>query len=485
MKNRNIFRFAALVFAVCMIGTSCNDWLDVKPKAEEDAEDLFSTPAGFKSALAGCYTAMTLPDLYGRELTYGMAGVLAQEWGSGHGIGQNDALYNNIMMYQYDKANVETLLDSVWSKMYYAVAQCNTLIEYTEKNCSVLNDLQYSVIRGEAFGLRAFMHAELFRLFGKVSAEPATQKALPYVRSTSVGVNAQLTNEVYYKYLLDDIDEALKLLEKDPVYTGENAEGIEDGYYTNRQYHMNYYAVLALKARMQLHMGDKPGALATANTVIAAQSDRRFRWITKDEADPSNSKLKDRTFSTEHIFALNIMELRDYIKGYFREGDNLLMSRLEFIEPFLSVDFRGKLFETYNGFSNMFGKFWQLEPVTANGVTTTPRKNRMPMIRLSEMYFIAAEAQLESNPAEALRLLNVVLDNRGMEDHNYDGSIADNPKALADTYLEQYQREFMGEGQLWYYHKRVGTKSIHAFNAKYILPIPVSEWEFGNVEPIE
>ena len=33
--------------------TSCNDWLEVKPKTEEEADKLFSTLDGFKSALAG------------------------------------------------------------------------------------------------------------------------------------------------------------------------------------------------------------------------------------------------------------------------------------------------------------------------------------------------------------------------------------------------------------------------------------------------
>ncbi|MCL2561667.1 MAG: RagB/SusD family nutrient uptake outer membrane protein [Rikenellaceae bacterium] len=478
MKNKNIFRFAALVFAVCVMGTSCNDWLDVRPKAEEDAEDLFSTVDGFKAALAGCYIPLTQTSLYGRELTFGVLGVLAQEWGSGASLNSTSGLYYNFAQYDYEQSNTETAIAAIWSRMYYVIAQCNTLIKFTESNRSVLNDLQYAIIRGEALALRAFAHAELFRLFGKVSDNPATQKALPYLRSITVGVSSQVTNDVYYEYLLDDIDEALKLLAKDPIYTGQDVSGLENGYYINRHFHMNYYAALALKARMQLHMGDRSGALQTAMTVIAAQNDTRFRWITIGEVNPTNPNLRDRTFSTEHIFALNIMELRDYVRGYFRDSESMLTGRLDVNTLFAAQDYRHRLFEAHYGMVDVFSKFWQMDPV--GGVT--PRKNRMPLIRITEMYYIAIEAQIQSNPTEALRLLNIVRAHRNLPE--LPGTTLDTPGLLANEYLQENQREFMGEGQLWFYHKRQGTETIFARRANYILPIPVSELEFGDVERI-
>ena len=35
--------------------TSCNEWLDVKPQNQREAEDLFETQAGFEDALIACY----------------------------------------------------------------------------------------------------------------------------------------------------------------------------------------------------------------------------------------------------------------------------------------------------------------------------------------------------------------------------------------------------------------------------------------------
>jgi hypothetical protein len=483
MNGKNILRFAVPVFAVCALATSCNGWLDVRPKAEEDATDLYSSPDGFKSALAGCYTVLTETTLYGRELTYGMVGMLGQEWGSGGNMATANSLYYNIVNYEYEEVNVEAALEAVWRRMYYAIAQCNTVIEYTRINREVLDDLQYAVIRGEAVALRAFVHAELFRLFGKVSDTPAQQSALPYVRGITTQISPQLTNEQFYECFNRDVDEALELLADDPMRSGDDMQGVENGYYVNRQFHMNYYAVLALRARMQLHMGDRSGALQTATTVIAAQDGSRFRWITQDEATNSVSALKDRTFSTEHLFALNTMELGEYIKGYFRETESLLTWRLDYNTVYDGVpDFRGTLFENYTGYPYVFAKFWQM---TAPSGAVGPKKNRMPLIRLPELYYIAIEAQLESNPAAALDLLNTVLDNRNMHDRHVPRSVLDTPGALEAEYLKDMQKELLGEGQLWFYHKRRGSATISTRQPNYILPIPTIEWEYGDVEPIE
>ena len=40
-------------------------------------EDLFSTQEGFEDAVMGVYSLMTLPDVYGANLSFGYADVLA------------------------------------------------------------------------------------------------------------------------------------------------------------------------------------------------------------------------------------------------------------------------------------------------------------------------------------------------------------------------------------------------------------------------
>ena len=99
-----------------------------------------------------------------------------------------------------------------------------------------------------------------------------------------------------------------------------------------------------------------------------------------------------------------------------------------------------------------------------------------PLIRKTEMYYIIAEC--EADKTEQLRVLNIVRFNRGLID------LAST--VTVNTELQkEYQKEFFGEGQLFYYYKRMGTTSIPngsaasgniSMNAtKYVVPLPLSE----------
>lgn len=48
MKNKILI---AVTLMVCTIASSCNDWLDVTPQAQVNADKLFSTPEGYESAV--------------------------------------------------------------------------------------------------------------------------------------------------------------------------------------------------------------------------------------------------------------------------------------------------------------------------------------------------------------------------------------------------------------------------------------------------
>ena len=155
MKNIvHRIKLSVWVLLVLFVTTSCESWLDVKPKTEEEAERMFSTEEGFKSALAGTYISLSQPELYGRELTFGMVGVLGQEWGSGSDLGNQYSAYSYLLNYNYEQVVSKALIDAVWNKMYEGIANVNTLIQYSDLKREVLGDY-YGVVRGEALALRA------------------------------------------------------------------------------------------------------------------------------------------------------------------------------------------------------------------------------------------------------------------------------------------------------------------------------------------
>ena len=478
--KKNIYRLRVVcaVMLALFCTTSCNDWLEVKPKTEEEADKLFSTLDGFKSALAGVYIGMSQTELYGREMTFGMVGVLGQEWGSGSDLGNQYSAYSYLLNYNYEQVVSKALIDAVWNKMYEGIANVNTLIQYSDLKREVLGDY-YGVVRGEALALRAYMHFDLVRLFAPYDFSAEAKVAIPYVLEAKPAIAPQLTPTKFVEYALKDVEAALELLKSDPILTGEDVSGVDNGYLANRNFHLNYYAVLGLKARICLYAKDVTAAYGAANEVILAQQQKGlFPWVKTADITTTEANLRDRTFSSEHLFAFNTTKLEEYIKGYFREASLPLMERLMPGELYEADDYRTALYETYSGFANVLTKFWQMDKAYVQGQGyVTPKRNRMPAIRIAEMYYIAAEALKESNIGEALEMLNTLRVHRGlMKLENLDKD------QLQEELGREYYREFIGEGQVFFYHKRMNTSIIATANAVYVLPMPDDEIDLGQRE---
>lgn len=98
----------------------------------------------------------------------------------------------------------------------------------------------------------------------------------------------------------------------------------------------------------------------------------------------------------------------------------------------------------------------------------------IPMLRLGEMYLIAAESQ-SSNIASGTSYINTLRQNRGVS----------NIQSLTeDMLVYEYIRELYGEGQLFYLYKRlyrsvlfssVASKNPEPSDEIFVVPLPQSE----------
>lgn len=465
------------IFLLLALLSSCEGWLNVKPKTETDSNDLFNTEDGFKNALAGVYTMMTDETLYGRELTFGLVGVLGMEWDVNAGqLALSTNPYYYAKSYDYTNANVKAKINNIWSNQYNAIANVNKLLEYTEKNKPVLKGINHDIIKGEALALRAYLHFDILRLFAS-SDFNSQQKYIPYVETSLAQISVLRTNADVAAHIIADLKNAENLLKVDPVYTGEDYSNKDNGYLANRNFHLNYWAVRALKARAYLYENKKDSALIEAKAVIAAQASGLFPWVKIDDITNTNVNLRDRTFSTEHLFALNNTRMKDQISGYFSDTTTPFLTRLS-VETFgntsslfsQQADYR-YFFEESNGVINVLSKFWQMD--ASNGIT--PKKSRMPLIRISEMYYIAAESIASDDLPGAVGYLNEVRRRRGLS-----GSLPTSTTYadFMNELLAEYQREFIGEGQVFFYHKRQHTSVIYNAVANYIFPLPDSEIDY-------
>lgn len=476
--NKNIFKHILVGCALVMSTSSCSDWLDVQPNSQVKSSELFKTESGFKEALAGVYTLLTDETIYGKELTYGMMGVLSHEWINFPTSYTDDAAYN------YTATLSQGRIENIWSKMYNAISNTNYLLENIE-NANVFKANNKDIIKGEALALRALMHFDLLRCFGVNYSTNPNQPAIPYITDYSAKQSKQLTVSQVIENVIKDLNDAKALLKNDPIYTGKSITEIDDnGYLMNRSLHMNYYAAEALLARVYLYINDYEKAKTAAQIVI---SSNKFKFTNSDDFTSGLDKLG----ATEQIFGLQINNLDQRNTNYLsQEGTNTFSVDAEAMSSYLNNntdDYRYFLYErgTLNNSINNYyvTKYAELRDDLISSVSNPSYyQNKLPIIKLPEMYLILAEAKWKLNES-ALANYNTYLNSRGIK------SVASMPTDFRTVLDNEYRKEFIAEGQLFFYYKRTNKEfvtgsDVNLVNSKsYTFPIPERELESADRQP--
>jgi hypothetical protein len=431
--------------------SSCNKFLDVKPEDSVQDGNLYSSEPGFQTHLNGIYLALTHPSLYGGQLTMEMLDVLAQRYNC---LGSNPtSSYFAMASYDYTNVRVWPRLANAWNLQYEIIANVNTLLEKADEHKDLFTGKNYELIKGEMLGMRAFLHFDMFRMFGAVyKNDSVTSKRIPYYTNKTKSGEAFLTGKELIEKVIADCKEAETYLINDPIITSGKAGSGPTAFTTARHLRMNYYAVKLLEARVYLYANRKEEALAAAKAVIEKQA-TWFPFVTAGEVSkPSNP---DRIFSNELVFALQDINITVKYNSYFNSNlaDTAILAPVS-----TKLD---KVYETNLGdFRNMsytwavpsdgtksFRCFYKYAPTG----DTAFRKYSIPMMRVTEAFLIAAEAS--NATADKFQYLNTV-------------RMARNLSPLATTVnfntelTKEYQKEFFGEGQLFFYYKRNYTTAI-------------------------
>lgn len=305
---RTINNFLGIVFFFLVV-TACEDWLSVSPSSEVRYDDLFSHKNGFKDQLTGIYTAMCTESLYGANLTYGMVDVLGQQYVWTLETGN----YYHLNRFEYTNKTSISVIDNTWNKMYNAIVNTNILLKGIREFTGVLSADESQIYEGEALGLRAFLHFDILRLFGKSYTTGPDAKAIPYVTEVSNKVIPLSTVSEVLNSIVADLEKAKRLLKNDPV----KARGLVTPFLGNRNFHFNYYAVCAALARVYLYKNDRENALTNALEVINAN---KYPWVKQENVTTPTREARDGIFLTESIFMLNNTDLDNLTGKYLREG---------------------------------------------------------------------------------------------------------------------------------------------------------------------
>ncbi len=460
MKRMKNMKYVLLILFSCSIG-SCSDWLKVSSEDRIMEDNLYSSPEGFMTALNGIYIDLMNNNLYGRTLVWGTFDIMAQCYS----CRQENHTYQKLA--EFDANAKKGQVSGLWTRAYFLLANVNTLLEHCESDRNVLSDEYYHVIKGEALALRALLHFDLFRVFGPIYNEDKEAECIPFAGSSDPVVRPLLKASEIVKLINADLNNAELALENyDPIITegplwGEQVEGISYAM-RYRQLRLNYYAVQALIARVALYTGDKARAFTYADKVIrGGQKDHNwFPFITRDAVSPSD--VGDRIFRTEILFGLYHLQREKQIfeiafgnnlkeVSVLRVDDKIQNDVYEEDEnDYRSAYWYRDMIDPDNNNTRHFIKYIGLEMLSND---TDPREYRyvVPILRISEMYYIAAECC--TDPVKAREYLNMIRAARNIRNVPDDADLM--------TYVEkEYRKEFIGEGQLFWMYKRQNKTQI-------------------------
>jgi len=441
----------SLVAVLMLSFTACKKWVDVEPPLQVGENTLLSNEQGFRDILNGVYLQMGAINSYGRDMTFGMMSILGRSYDTTISPAIDNMFYQSAR-YNFQDASVRTVHKNIWDNLYFSVGNLNNLLTTMESKKELFSGNNYNTIKGEALGLRAFIHFDLLRMFAPSPAAAGFNvPAIPYVTRFSPYATAFSTTGAAIDSCIADLKNAQSLLSDADMTTSR----------------FTTWAVQGLLSRIYLYKGDFANAQTLALSII---NSKKFPLATVNT---------DLMFTKEHLFSL------------YSSANNSLAYYKTVLNTSPPLGFTTQnqtaLFITGSGATSdwrKLGAFVDPTTVMALGNTISPKKfylsnsNILPLIRTTEMYYIAAECATALNDSlAATNWLDTVRVHRNLPKYTLAALKKD---SLGVEIAKEYQKEFLGEGQVFFYYKRKNlpftalpyTKVAVAPNASYVFIKP-------------
>ena len=430
---------------------SCEkSFLELKPPTSLTPEFALATEADLQVALRGAYAGLKSTALYGRSLMV-LGDMMADNT---YQSALNTNRYTNFNLYNYLVTDGDVA--GLWNASYTVILRANNII-----NSPIADNANIQQIKGEAYAIRALAYFNLVRYFGSPYTLDPSKLGVPIVTTYQADLKPERAKIAdVYTLINKDLTQAFTLMTK----------------FTNSS-QFSKYSAKALQAKVYLAMGDKTNAKAAALDVITNSG---FTAISSAAHTGYWAGVAPRTDKVETLLEIsfdavanNAFDALSYI--YLQSGNygDMLCSS-ELYDLFETADIRKSLYAT--------GTRGGLASVFVNKYSSfTGDHSDTKVIRMSEMYLIAAEASYPSNTADALKYVNEVTSRRGAT------AIASSGSALLEDIITERRKELAFEGERYLDMQRLqrniarsknypaAALSIDFTNYRRIMPIPQGE----------
>jgi hypothetical protein len=421
----------------------CTKILNQKPQASLDAPSAFTTGPAVTAGLLGAYNSLQQAAYYGTDYTL-LCDLEADNLDHTGSFPQYEQVKNRAIT--PDNVNIQ----NTWNVIYQGINRVNTIIESAPKITTGGFDAAAAV--GEAKFLRALMYFDLMRFWGGTPSgysDPNGQGVplvtTPTFTASDAAPHARSNAGQVFAQILSDLTDAIA-----------NIPAHNDAGRGNTQ------AATALRARVELYMGQYDAAAADAEAVIGAGSgaldpDYADLYITKNVRPESIFELQFSATNTNGLYFYyygrdEVASSADLENAYDPSDTRLP------VNFYVGTDASGHTVDATTKYIN---------PDGSNDIT---------LIRLSEMYLIHAEGVVRGSGADvatAAADIDVVRDRAGLAPTTA-ATVAD----IEAEILLQNRLEFPHEAHRWFDLRRLGLAASTfgiTDSTKILWPLPQAE----------
>ena len=431
------------------------DALDQDPSTSVTVDTAITSVEDLSNAVNGAYYVAT----YGTILTVASemsiyADLIGPDAYQPASSGQNASRIAQFALTPADTYNA-------YYYLYSAIASVNNALE----KAALLDDQEAAApYIAELYAMRGLFHFHLATFFAPIP--------------TSGNSN---TNGIVLSDKVFDIDYIGARADIDATYAfiiADFTRAVESGLNKSRNNgHLNYWAALALRSRANLYCGNYAAALADANEVIAESP---YSLYTIENYTKVWSQEGADEMILEYL-QTDVYNAQRYAPGYYTSP--LGYSEYGVSQAFYNwlnenpLDIRSTMVadcsQAPDSEPDYHVGYYPLKYPGNAGASVSTYTNNIKVIRLSEVYLIAAESALHLG-ADAAAFLNELRSKRIV-------GYVDVPSVTLDDILNERRKELFAEGQIafdfWRNGKTVdnGAFVLEPTDYRTVLPLPIEE----------
>ncbi|MBS1914641.1 MAG: RagB/SusD family nutrient uptake outer membrane protein [Bacteroidetes bacterium] len=426
LLNKSLLAF----LTVAVLLQSCSkSFIQKNPNDSIPTDQALSDASALQTALNGAYSALRSVSMYGRD--FPVIGDLQAD--NTYVEKKNSGRY--LAQYNYSVVVNDAVVGEMWPAAYTAILRVNQIID------SKLTGTQVDQIKAQAYAIRALVYFKLVNIYAK-----------PYtVDSSALGVPLVLHYDPYNLPTRSSVGTIYNQIVSDLKTAFQNAPD-----YAN-SVNLSKYAIEGLLAKAYLYMGDNADAETAAVDVI---NNSGFSLVSPANYNAFWQDAGIKTDQVEVMFEVDADVLNnngfDDLGGIYINGYQDIYCSSQLYNLYSATDIRQTLLipgTTKSGSSAyLVNKF----PNAQN-----PDRDNLKVIRLAEVYLIAAEAALPSNETTAKLYLNELMAQR---DPSFAGYTSTGAQLLSDI-VQERRKELAFEGDRLYDMNRLQLPINRAANA--------------------